>query len=133
MSFEAALKERITGDPELAVAGRVVWGRRLTALPGITLQIVVDPRPQHFKGAQRVRPTTVQADAWATSAEAAAALRERLILRLTPSALVGGVQFQRAMVIAVRGGAEPLQAGPAQRLAPEIFRESIDFTFTHNG
>lgn len=134
MSLEAALISRVLGVPGIAakVGNRVKWSLRLAGLPAITMQTVADPRPQHYKGFQSSRPTNVQVDVWSGSEEEAAALRELLIVHLTPAATVGTVRFQRAMVLNVRGGAEPEQSVQGQRPRSELYRESIDFTFTHN-
>ena len=50
--------ETITG----LIGGRIEWGRRIEAIPAVTLQVVSDPRPQHMKGFQTVRSTDVQID-----------------------------------------------------------------------
>lgn len=134
MSLKAALQKRALGIPAVAakVGDRVKWSRRLTGLPAITMQIVSDPRPQHYKGFQPTRPTGVQIDVWSASEEEAEEIRELLIIHLTPDAAIAGVRFQRATVNNVRSGAEPEQGGAPQRPRGELHRESIDFTFTHN-
>lgn len=114
------------------VGSAVAWGRRLPGLPSISLQIVSDPRPQHLKGFQSSRPTLAQVDVLAKTPEQARALREALINALVVSASIGTVRFQRAEVTNVRAGAAEQQGGD-MRLRPEIFRESIDIRFWHNG
>lgn len=71
------------------VGQRVDWSE--WAEPGVprqvTLQVVSDPRPDHFRGAQGLRRSRVQADAWSTeSADEATRIAEALIaaVRLDP-------------------------------------------------
>jgi hypothetical protein len=134
MTFEEALSARIEEEPSLAamLSDDGGWSARLDAFPGITFRVVVDVREQHLKGFQRFRPTTVQADVYATTRTEAASIRERLIALLVPTALVGEIRFQRGMISSVRGGLEPEQSGERQRYRGEVARESIDFIFTHN-
>lgn len=134
MTFEEALTARVDEEASLAamLSDDGGWSARLAAFPGITFQVVVDPRTQHMKGFQRVRQTTVQADAYATTRTEAASIRDRLIALLVPSALISEVRFQRTMISAVRAGREPEQSGERQRYRGELARESIDFIFTHN-
>lgn len=134
MTFEEALTARVQEEAGLAamLSDDGGWAARLDAFPGITFQIVVDPRAQHMKGFQRTRQTTVQVDAYATKRTEAASIRDTLIALLVPIVTVGEVKFQRAMISAVRGGREPEQSGERQRYRGEICRESIDFIFTHN-
>lgn len=134
MTFEEALEARLEADEDIALAtgGRVEWGRRIDGLPSVTLQIVSDPRPQHLKGFQRTRATDVQLDVWAAKPGEAAELRDLIIDRLVAPARVDAVQFQRAMITNTRGGSEQPQAGSTQRYRGELFRQSIDFTFTHD-
>lgn len=133
MTLEAALEARVARTPALHdhfVSVR--WAQRIEGLPALVFQIVADPRPQHYKGFQRSRPTQVQADVYAETREDAAALREACIEHLVPAALIDDVRFGRASVDNVRSGAEPEQSGERQRYRGEIARESIDFTFLHN-
>lgn len=134
MTLEEALTARIAADKDLrsVLAEEGGWSMRLVGTPGLTLQIAADPRPQHMKGLQRVRQTTVQADAWGTTKDEAVKLRERLIVLLCPPALVAGVQFQRAQIASVRTLSVPEQSGERQRYRGHLARESIDFIFTHN-
>jgi hypothetical protein len=136
VTFESALLARLVGDEELnaATGGRIDFGRTFTALPAISLQIVSDPRPQHFKGFHSTRATDVQVDIWAKTVETGAPLREQVIALLVANAESEGVQFQRAMITNVRAGAEQQQSGPVpvQRVRAELHRTSIDITFTHD-
>lgn len=134
MTFEEALTARLNEDItwKAFMSEDGGWSSRLPAFPGITLQVVVDQRPQHMKGFQKVRQTTVQADVYAETRSEAVATRDGLIATLTPPASIGGVRFQRAMISAVRAGREPEQSGERQRYRGELARESIDFIFTHN-
>jgi anti-sigma factor RsiW len=133
MALEAALSARLLGDPDYdaAMVGRIDWMRRPSrSLPATTLQIISDPRPQYMKGFQ-TRQTRVQLDIWSASPKQAAELREKAIAILTPSARIGGVAFQRAMVVNVRPGMDQQVATEGQPQG-ELYRESIDFIFTHN-
>ncbi len=136
MSFETALAKRLL-ESALATAKvgtRIDWDRRWgRALPAYTLNISGDPRPQHMKGFQRVRPTRVVVECWAANKADAIMLRDVAIGVLTPAAKVGDVQFQRAQVPLVRSvfdGASTASEGQPQG---ETYREIIDFIFTHNG
>lgn len=135
MTLSAALKARLLAGATIAAItqGRVGRGKQLQAVPAITLQIIADPRPQHFKGFQRVRPTSVQIDVWAADEATAEVLREHVIAVLVPADASTDVRFQRAMITNIRSGAESQQAAPGQRIRAELHRESIDFIFTHNG
>lgn len=132
--LEDAIEQRVRDIAlvEEQVGNAVAWGRRLPGLPSISLQIISDPRPQHFKGFQSARPTLAQVDVVAKTPEQARALREALIVALVAPASIGTVRFQRAEVTNVRAGAAEQQGGD-MRLRPEIFRESIDIRFWHNG
>lgn len=134
MTLEDAIQIRLLASDDLTarIADRVGWTRRLTGIPAITLQVISDPRPQHFKGFQPTRPTLVQLDVWSADPREAAAIRGICIAALTPAQAVEDVRFQRAMVTSVRSGAEPDRGGDRQTYAGELHRESIDFSFLHN-
>lgn len=134
MTFEQALEKRLAAEPDIvsSFGGRIIWGRRLEALPELTLQIVSDPRPQHLKGFQRTRATDVQCDVWSADPDEAATLRDLIIDRIVGPKRLEGVTFQRAMITNTRGGSEQAQPGSTQRYRGELFRQSIDITFTHD-
>jgi len=134
VTFEDALEARLRADEAIngPIGGRIEWGRRIEAIPAVTLQIVSDPRPQHLKGFQAVRSTDVQIDVWSATAGEAAVIRDVLIDRLVAPAMVEQVQFQRAMITNTRGRSEQPQAGQTRRFRGELFRQSIDITFTHD-
>jgi hypothetical protein len=113
-----------------ATGGAIEWSARLRGLPAITLQVIADPRRQHFKGFQ-LRTTTVQVDVWAIDAGTAEDLREMCIAVLVPATTIGPVKFQRGQIAGLRSGPEPEQGGTMPQ-RDELFRESIDFIFTHN-
>lgn len=133
MSLEPAVAARLLAAPDVtSIAGqRIGWLQRL-ATPCVSLTIVSDPRPQHYRGFQRVRQTDIQADCWADNPGAAAALREAVIAALVPAATRNGVTFQRGRVENIRHGAEREPAGSAGRPDAVLYRESIDFILTHN-
>ena len=136
MSFEIAVAKRLLDDPAAAakVATRVDWMRRPgQALPAYTLQIISDPRPQHYKGFQGVRPTRVQVDCWGATFADAIALRDIAIAVLTPADEVAGVRFDRASVPLVRPGFDGDGTATDGQPRGELYREIIDFIFLHNG
>ena len=133
MGLETALSARLLNDAayKAAMSGRIDWMRRPgRTLPATTLQIISDPRPQHMKGFQ-TRQTRVQIDIWAASPKQAAELREMAIAILVPAAQIEGVRFQRAAIANIRPGMEQEGATEGQPQG-ELYRESIDFIFTHN-
>jgi hypothetical protein len=134
VSLVSALEERLRGVPDLveATAGRIGTSKRLSGVPAIVIRVVADPRPQHFKGFILARPSEVQVDVWAGSDALAGTIAKSVIAALCPAADVAGVRFQRAMITNVRGGPEQERSAPTPRLQAELFRHSIDFTFTHN-
>ncbi|WP_440978570.1 tail completion protein gp17 [Sphingomonas pseudosanguinis] len=134
MTLEDAIETRLLAFDNLTarIADRVGWTRRLAGIPAITLQVISDQRPQHFKGFQPIRPTLVQLDVWSADPREAAAIRDLCIAALVPAETVGDVQFQRAMIASVRSGAEPDRSGDSHSYAGELHRESIDFSFLHN-
>ncbi|MCM3679476.1 DUF3168 domain-containing protein [Sphingomonas paucimobilis] len=134
MTLEDAIETRLLASDDLTahIAARVGWTRRLAGIPAITLQVISDPRPQHFKGFQPTRPTLVQLDVWSADPREAAAIRDLCIAVLAPADTVEDVRFQRAMITSIRSGAEPDRSGDSQSYAGELHRESIDFSFLHN-
>lgn len=133
MTLEDAVEARVRSIASVAdlVGDQIAWGRRLAGAPAISMQVVADPRPKHFKGFQSSRPTMVQIDVLSRTATEARMLREALIAALSLPANIGGVRFQRAEISNVRGGSAD-QQGTDMRLRPEIFRESVDINFWHN-
>jgi hypothetical protein len=139
VTLEEAIEQRQRDDQAIneAVGGRIGWDRSLEGEPAITNQIIADPRPQHMKGFQAFRPTTVQVDVWGRDAGVVRTLREHLIKVLILPAQVGTdqtgiVRFQRAMIGNIRSSPEVQQGQTAQRARTEMFRESIDFIFNHD-
>ena len=135
MTLETALSARLLNDATFAqdVGSRVDWMRRPgRSLPAVTFQIVSDPRPQHMSGFQRVRQTRVQADVWAARPGDAVDLRERVIAIMVPAATSEDVRFQRAMIPNVRPGFDGDDTASDAQPQGELYRESIDFIFTHN-
>jgi hypothetical protein len=138
VTLEDAIEQRQRDDQGIkeAVGGRIGWDRSIEGEPAITNQIIADPRPQHYKGFQATRGTSVQVDVWARDPSAARRIREMVIAALTPAATVtigaATIAFQRAVITNVRGGAEPQQGATSQRARTDMFRESIDFLFLHN-
>lgn len=102
----------------------------------ITLQVVSDPRPDHFTGAQDLRQSRVQADCWSTvSAGDAAQLAEAVIaaVRLDPGQgnadATGawsrdGVRFDRPQVEGPVDGVESLDT-------VMVYRARVDLLLWH--
>lgn len=136
MSLLSEVEARLRADDAFlaGTSGRIGTTRRLAALPGVTMQTVSGARGEHFKGAQPAT-TMVQVDIWARSEPEAAGLREQAIAILRPAAESGAIRFQRAQVTNIRSGMEsgtqPTGAARGAQVAPELYRESIDFIFTH--
>nr|WP_314471062.1 hypothetical protein [uncultured Sphingomonas sp.] len=126
MTFEAALARRLL---DAGVVGtRVNWLRRPQddGYPAITLQTISDPRPEHFKGVQRLRPTRVQIDLWDTDYLRSIGLREQVLAAVVPATVIGSVRFRRAQDVTVRSLREDLPAGG------DLYRELIDINFWHS-
>lgn len=134
MTLEAALTARIGADGELAsmLAEDGGWSLRLRSLPAISMQIVSDPRPQHYKGFQRKRRSFVQVDVWGADVASVGSVRDRLIGLLVPASRVGEVGFDRAEVSGARTLGVPEQSGAPTRHRDEVRRASIDFIFLHD-
>ncbi len=132
--FEVALEARIRALPEIASTTglSISWGRRLPGLPALSLEVVADPRPQHFKGFQSVRATLVQIDVLAKTPDQARALREALIRGLVDPDATSTVRFRRSEVTGVRTTTAE-QQGADNRIRPEVHHHSIDIRFWHNG
>lgn len=132
MSFETAVVARLFDYPDVAsiAAPRIAWQQRL-ASPCVSLAIIADPRPQHYRGFQ-LRQTDIQADCWADDPRTAALLRDAVIAALVPADEREGIKFQRGLVPNVRQGTDREPAGSAARPTGVLYRESIDFTLTHN-
>lgn len=120
MDFQGALRARLTG----LAGGRVYWVDRpqAAALPSITLQTISDPRPQHLKGFEELRPTRVQVDCWADTYSAAKSLMEQVIAAAVPESTSNGIRFDRAMVESVQDLGERTET-------KFIHRQTADFIF----
>jgi hypothetical protein len=96
MDMQGALRARLTG----LAGGRVYWVDRPQAasLPAITLQIISDLRPQHLKGFNGLRDTTVQLDCWGATYSEVTALKEAALLAIVPSVTSNGIRFDRAII-----------------------------------
>jgi hypothetical protein len=134
MTIEEALTARLADSRDFApmLAEHGGWSLRLINVPGLTLRIISDARPQHYKGFQSLRPTIVQADIWAERADTCAACRDRLIAFLVPAAVVGSVRFQRADVTGVRSGTDFDRTADPSSYRDALARASVDFLFLHN-
>lgn len=113
MDMEAALRARlIAAAPVNAlVDSRVYWEERpqATALPAITLTLVVDDREQHMTGFQELKRALVQIDVWAASFASKKAIKEAVIAALAPANSANGIAFRRATNIRSRPANERLE------------------------
>lgn len=103
ITWEAALRQRLLDDPGVrAIAGAQVswrWRAQADPLPGLTLRLISDPRPQTLAGLQGHRQSRVQIDCWADGGTLSQpqtratviALREAAIAAVLPPMKVGGV------------------------------------------
>lgn len=125
MDFEGALRARLLAAAPITalVAQRAYWVDRpqASALPAITLQVINEPREQHFGGFESLQRMLVQVDGWATSYGQGLALKEAIIAALVPAETSNGIIFTRAFVTA-RDLSERTETA-------FIFRPSMDFTF----
>ncbi|QAY77922.1 DUF3168 domain-containing protein [Sphingosinicella sp. BN140058] len=105
----------------------VFWGLRPqgSGLPALVLTIVTGSRPQHLKGFQSLRATTVQIDAWADDFDTAKALIEVAIAAVLQPGTFAGIKFGRATDIG-----EPRALGE-QTSTDYLHRQSVDLTIWH--
>lgn len=127
--MEADLRSRLADDAAIKAKVRkasIAWGDRPQAsgLPGITLETISDPRPQHMAGLQPLRATQVQVDVWGKDALEAKDIRELAIAAILPAGTVGGTVFRRSFVDGARSSWELTDTGV-------IYRERVDFTVWH--
>lgn len=125
MDMEGALRARLlAAAPVTTIVGtRIYWEDRpqASALPSITLSVVVDGRDQHMGGFESVRDTEVQVDVWATSYSQKKTLKEAVIAALAPAQTGNGIRFQGA----TRIDAVPLN----ERVETQfIYRDAIRLT-----
>lgn len=99
MDMQGALRARIIAAATSA-GSRVTWVDRPQAngLPAVTLQIVSDQRPQHLKGFNPLRGTTVEIDCWGTAYAEVTALKEAVLAAVVPENTGNGIRFDRAIV-----------------------------------
>jgi hypothetical protein len=89
--LEIATRLRLQAIPALValVGPRIDWGfRPEPEVPALVLEIVSDPRPDHFKGAQGLRQTRVQVDAWAADRLTAKRVAQLAMNGLRPAAVI---------------------------------------------
>lgn len=100
--MKTALLGRLKADLALAarVGARIYWQSRPQGdpLPGITLQVISDPRPQHMKGFHDLRATRVQADVWGATEKDVAEIVELLVAAVAPEKVQGDTRFDRSFV-----------------------------------
>lgn len=128
MDFEGAVRARLTGAGAVTaiVAQRIYWVDRpqLAALPAVTLQIIVENREQDMVGFQSRQFVVVQVDIWAASYAQGKALKEAVIVALTPEVTSDGIKFGTATNIQARDLSERTET-------QFIYRPSLDFRFNY--
>jgi hypothetical protein len=129
MDFQGALRDRLIADSTVAalVGQRIDWVERpqSNSLPAVTLQTILDARPQHMKGLQDLRPTTVQIDVWGLAYADVRAVTEAVIAALVPAATSNGIVFARGFVDRLHDLGE-------QTDTQFIHRTSIDLIVHHS-
>lgn len=127
--MQTALRSRLlAAAPVAALVGqRVTWVSRPqgSALPAISLLVIAGERPQHLKGFDALRATTVQVDCWASAYGQARALVEAAIAAVVQPGTYYGVRFGRAGVSEPRDLGETTSDG-------FIHRQSVDLTIWHH-
>lgn len=133
----AALIARLNARGALTAllgSGGVDWGilPQEANRPALILNVVSDPRPDHFGGEQGLRQTRVQADAWSdVSADEAARIAEEAIRAVRPDPLTdgadltgawseGGVRFDRPQIEGPEDGGEQLDTLYAFRARTDL-------------
>lgn len=111
MDMEAALRARLLAAVSALVGSRVYWEERPqgSALPAITLLLVVDERDQHMGGFHDLKKALLQVDVWATSFASKKAIKEAVIAALAPAHSGNGVTFRGAVNIRSRPANERLE------------------------
>lgn len=96
-----SFRKRLTQDAGLKtiVGDRIDFGLRPQGenLPGISLSVISDPRPNHFQGRQELRQTRYQIDAFGLTADQVTRAAERCIEILEVPATVDGVRWEKPL------------------------------------
>jgi Protein of unknown function (DUF3168) len=133
MDMEQALLKRLLEDAALAalVGESVAWEDRPQddTFPGISLQVISNPRDQHMQGFQQLERTRVQADVWALSYGDKKAVTEALVAAAVPAGEFHGITFDRADIAA---DADRPSGAPEGDGKPFIYRRQIDFIIWHS-
>lgn len=133
MDWQGALRARLIAAAPVAalVTGtdlkpRVFWVDRpqTSALPAITLQTVVEDRPQTMEGFDGLDVSTVQMDVWGTSYGQVQELKEAALAAVIGESNADGIIFSRAFVDSIRDLGERIET-------QFIHRASIDLIFHH--
>lgn len=131
MDFQEALRARLIAESAVAaiIGARVSWVDRpqKEKLPGLTLQVTADPRPQNLKGFDGARATRVQADCWSLKYGEAVALARAVITAVAAPATINGKTFGNAQVEGQRDLGERIGDGTF------VHRQSVDLTIWHAG
>ncbi len=128
MDWQGALRTRLisAGTITALVAQRVYWVDRPQAapLPAITLQTIVEQRPQHFSGLVGLDMSTVQIDVWGNTYAQVQEIKEAVISVLVPENTSNGIYFARTFITSIRDLGERVET-------QFIHRTSIDLTIHH--
>ncbi|ATP20809.1 tail completion protein gp17 [Sphingobium yanoikuyae] len=138
MNFQEGVTSRLLASAPVTniVNRRINWGQRPQGepFPGLTLQVVSDPRPAHLKGYDGARYTRLQADCWAETLVQALALAAAVIATLKEPVTVGDKKFGNALVDGQRDLGETVGGGTgSQSSGTFIHRQSVDLLIWHVG
>lgn len=128
MDWQGALRARlIAAAPVTAlVAQRVYWVDRpqTSSLPAITLQTIIEDRPQTMAGFDGLDRSLVQMDVWGTTYAQVQQVKEAALAAVVPENTGNGVHFARAFIDTIRDLGERVET-------QFIHRASIDLIIHH--
>jgi hypothetical protein len=126
--FQISFRSWLKLDPELMAmaGGHIEFIKRPEGAGnlGITLQTTINDKPDHFSGAQELRLSTIQFDAWGTEPLQVHLTAERAIQRARLLTVHEGVKFLRFSV------SGPIGTG-AQDDGIFIYRSMVIFNLWH--
>jgi hypothetical protein len=129
MDWKGALRARLIADATVlaAVGQRVYWVDRpqLSALPAITLQTVIEIRPQTMTGFDGLDRSMVQIDVWGESDLSVYNIKEAVIAAVIGASNANGIKFERAFIDVIRDLGEQFETR-------FIHRASMDVIFYHS-
>jgi hypothetical protein len=128
MDWQGALRARLIAAASVTalVGQRVYWVDRPQAdsLPAITLQTIMEDRPQTMAGFAGLDVSTVQMDVWGTTYSQVQALKEAALAAVIGEDTSNDIRFARAFIDSIRDLGEQMET-------QFIHRASIDLIFHH--